>query len=159
MFHHIAFDSLYISTRNDITSYFGSAANHINKCVHLGSCSSCNFWIMFQPILKRFPVWNSSASFSAVLLDIFAPWPRKWGSSGPVVIYALQRRLISNFSKTTEPSGNSQIYFKVVAEVFFIHTGNDVIICFWLAPNCVDIDAAIANFTITKFGKQFIGNY
>ena len=27
------------------------------------------------------------------LLDIFAPWPRKWGSGGPTVVHALHKRL------------------------------------------------------------------
>jgi len=50
IYHHLTLDSLYISTGNDITSYFRSAANRTN--VNFASCSSPDFSITVQPIFK-----------------------------------------------------------------------------------------------------------
>ena len=43
-------------TGNDVTGYMRSTANRIGKRVHLGSCSSGDFLITVQPILKKFRV-------------------------------------------------------------------------------------------------------
>ena len=48
----MARDSLYISTENDITSYFLLAANRANVIIWW-SCSARDFSIKAQPILKR----------------------------------------------------------------------------------------------------------
>ena len=61
------------------------------KRVHFGSCSGRDFSLTVQPILKRFTVLESVIQalyfFLCKLLDIFATWPRKWGSDGPTVVY------------------------------------------------------------------------
>ena len=54
---------------------------------------------MFQPFLKMFTVWETVVQGLRLLfcnlLDIFAPWPRKLGSSGPTVLHALRKWLVS----------------------------------------------------------------
>ena len=54
---------------------------------------------MFQPILKVFTVLETVIKglhlFLCNLLDIFTPWPRKWGSSGPTVVHELRKWLAS----------------------------------------------------------------
>ena len=63
--------------------------------VNCGSCSGRDFSITFQPILKWFTGLETAIQVLHFLLcnliDIFAPWPRKWGSSGPSVVYALRQ--------------------------------------------------------------------
>ena len=67
-------------------------------------------------------------------LNIFAPWPWKWGSNGPTVVYAIHKWLVLTFSKNTNAS-NLQIYTLVVYEGLYIMTRNDVISYFRLATN------------------------
>ena len=72
-----------------------------HKPVKCGSCSRRDFSITVQPILKRFSVLKliqAHPFFFCNLLDIFAPWLRKWVSSGPTVVYALRWWLIAIFS-------------------------------------------------------------
>ena len=53
---------------------------------------------MVKPILKKFTVLETVVQglhfVFCNLLDIFAPWPRKWGSSWPTVVFALHNWLI-----------------------------------------------------------------
>jgi len=70
--------------------------------------SDRDFSIMVQPIPKWFTVLETVIQgvyfLLCNLLDIFAPWPRKWGSSGPTVVYALHRWLILILSATANAS-------------------------------------------------------
>ena len=79
----------------------------LHKRVHFWSSFGLDFSIMVQPILKKFAVLETVIQelhfFFCNLLYIFGPWPecsltRKWGSSGPTVVYALRSWLIAVFS-------------------------------------------------------------
>ena len=97
---------------------------------------------------------NLNASFFLLrnTLDIFAPWPRKWGSSGPLVVYLLHKWLISIFSKTSEDS-NTQIFKSIIPEHIYIATGNDVIVIIYFrsAANRLHATVTTADFTDIKF--------
>ena len=62
---HVALDSLYIWTGNDVIIYFQLAANRM----------------VIQVLYSLF--CNPS--------DIFTPWHRKWDSNGPTVVYGLHK--------------------------------------------------------------------
>ena len=70
------FDSLYICTQYDVTSYFWSAGNRI-KVFILGHVRGHDFLITVQPILKMFTVLTTVIQWLRFLfcnlLDIFAP--------------------------------------------------------------------------------------
>ena len=53
LYHSVAHESLYISTANDVTIYFRSAANG-TKRVNFGSFCGRDFSIKTQPISKKF---------------------------------------------------------------------------------------------------------
>ena len=53
IYHNVAFDSLYIPTENDITTYFRSAANRIHVLIW-GSYLGCDCLITVRSISKRF---------------------------------------------------------------------------------------------------------
>ena len=79
---------------------------------------TCKFWVTFGSQFldngstdsdkKRFTVLETVIQalhfLSCNLVDIFARWPRKWGSSGPTVVYALHKWLILIFLETTNAS-------------------------------------------------------
>ena len=73
---------------------FGSKSH---KRVHFRSCSVAisrqrfnRFWksLVLETVIPglNFLLYN--------LLDNFAPWPRKWGSRGPIAVYAIRKWLI-----------------------------------------------------------------
>ena len=72
-----------------------------HKRARLRSCSGRHFTITVQSISKKVYCFangdSRGTSFSTCCvfhLTFFALWPRKWGSSGPTVIYALHRWLM-----------------------------------------------------------------
>ena len=107
IYHKIALDSLYISTRKWRHKLL-SVGSESYKRVNFGSRSGRDFSITVQPILKRFTILEiviQGLHFSLCnLLDVFAPWPRKWGSIGPAVVYAFHMWLILICSETTNAS-------------------------------------------------------
>ena len=86
-------------------------------CFWAADAIECKFWVMFG---SRFldnsstdseRVYSFGKGDSRALLSIVqhvrhfcSLTPRKWGSSGPTVVYALRKRLIFIFSETTNAS-------------------------------------------------------
>ena len=103
----IALDSRNIVTRNNVTSYFRSAANR-----NVVSCSGRHFSITVQPILTKSTVLETAIQvlhcFCFTLPDVFSPWLRKWGSNGPTVAYALCKWRILIFAESTH-AGSSKM--------------------------------------------------
>ena len=83
---------------------------------------------MVQPILNYFTVLETVIQWLQFLfcnlLDIFAAWPRKWGSSGPTVVYALHKLLILICSETANAS-SVKIYHDIVLDSLYIPPRND----------------------------------
>ena len=84
--------------------------------------------------------------------DIFAPWPRKWSSNWPNVVYTLHKWLISIFLQTIEAS-NPQLYTDICLEGFCIlcvFTANEIVSYFRSAANRIHATATVAEFVVTK---------
>ena len=73
-----------------------------HKLGNFALCLARHFSITIQSISKRFTVLDTAILvfhfLLCNLLDTLAPWPRKWGWSGPNVIYALLKWPIWLFS-------------------------------------------------------------
>ena len=156
IYDELSIDSLYISTGNGVITYFRSASNRINVTsfwVILGRDFSMSVQSIAERLVYSFGKgdWRASPLFCDAF-EIFASWPRKWGSRGPNVVYALHRWLLQVFSKTTEDS-NPQVHTSVKPKGINIYTVglNDVISYFRLAANCVHAIAAVPDFAVAKW--------
>ena len=118
----------------------------------------CQFWVMlgsrfldngsigFKTVYRIGKGDSRTSSFIVWRCDIFASWPRKWGSSGPTVVYALQNGWF-RFCRNYDP----QVHTSVTLEGIYICTINDVISYLRLAANRVHATAAVTDFTVTKW--------
>ena len=81
-------DIIYSQTGYDVIIFSVGSKSH--KRVNFLSYPGRNFSVMVQPIRKRFTVLETVIQglhfLLCNLLDVFAPWARKWGSSGPTVV-------------------------------------------------------------------------
>ena len=73
--------------------------------------------------------------FAAFSCCFLAP---KMGFSGPTVVSAIHKSLISTFLKRTK-ANNPQIYTRVITGSIYIPIGNNVISYFRSAANCINI--------------------
>ena len=69
----------------------------------------CHLWRFMTNIsAAAFCLPHQLVGFLLVLnliyTDMFAPWPQKWGSFGPTVVYALRKWQIFIFSESTDAS-------------------------------------------------------
>ena len=88
------FSSLYESGRKLLFGWVGWVTRSVSP-------TPTNWWTLLLGEVLRSPIFGVKM-FTVLetvihglhfllcnLLDIFAPWPRKWGSSGPCVVYTL----------------------------------------------------------------------
>ena len=110
--------------------------------VNFKSFSGREFSIMVQPILKRFTVLESiiqGLHFLLVqLVRHFCSLTRKWGSSGPTIIYALRNWLILICSETANASSFKNLH-EIALDSLFMSTGNHVTSYFWSAENHINV--------------------
>ena len=114
-----------------------------HKRVHFESCLGGHFSIKVQLILKMLTVLETVIQglyfFCCNLLDICAPWPRKWGSrSLPSSKQCITLMADFDLSETTKDS-SFKIQQGIALDSLYIFIRYDVTSYFWSAANPTNV--------------------